>query len=577
MSEERYLGTWQRMHIQRRRLIRSLAIAAAGGSAIGLTGCSSKRAPSAGPGSAQAPAQQTGGAPQPGGVLNVIAKYNPTSLDPHLSSGGSERSFQSAAMSRPLRFKSGPDPKVAADHDVEPDLALSAESPDAITWTLKLRRGATFHDLPPVNGHAVEAEDIKTTYTRFLAIPGNPNRGALGMIDPTQIEVPASDTVVFRLKYPYAPFRSMLASPVYSWILPREAAGGGYDPAKQLIGSGPFLLDTATPDVAYTFKKNSSWYQKGQPNIDGLRFAIIPTTAQQLAQFTSGNLDEASAGINDLDTTKRTNPKASVLSISANNPNPIYMQLGDPASPFQDVRLRRALSMALDRQALGKTAFGGQFDTYVFVPPTLGKWALSASDLDANTAQYFKYNPPEAKKLLEAAGASNLALKFAFVANGPFDEAYRSFYQTIGNMLQAVGLKITLVDQDYRKDFIAGGHGSRQGFFDKDLILFGGVAQYTGADEYLFNYFGSKSTSNQERLSDPDYDAMLAKARTIVDAGEQLKAYRGVQTYLAEKMLVVTTASGYSYTFVQPWVHSYDPSGSYGVATETYAKLWLKK
>ena len=564
--------------IARRSLLRRAAIGATGLAGTSLVACGSKPGASNGGAASQSGAGNAAGAPQLGGTLQVVSRSNTKTLDPHVTSGGTDRTLQSGALSRPLRFKSGPDPKIAADHDIEPDLALTLESPDAVTWTLKLRHDANFQDIAPVNGHAVEAEDVKQTYVRFLKTPNNPNLGALDMIDATQIDTPASDTVVFRLKYPYAPFQKTLASGVYSWVLPREAVAGAFDVGKQLIGSGPFILESATPDVAYVLKKNPNWYQRGQPYVDGVRFAIVPATAQAEAQFTSGNLDELSAiGINDLDTMKRNNPKARVITTPANNPNPIYVQMGDPTSPFQDIRVRRALSMALDRDAIGKSSFGGQYDTFVFVPPTLGKWALTVKELDPSVAQYFKYNPSEAKKLLDAAGASNLALKFAFIANGPFDEAYRALYQTIGSMLQGIGLKITLFDQDYAQDFIKGGHGSRQGYFDKDVIVFGGVAQYTEADEYVFGYFHSKSTSNQEHLHDPTYDGMIDKARTIVNENDRLKAYIDVQKYLAQQMYAVPTASGLSFTMIPPSVYNYDPSSSYSICTETYAKLWLKK
>ena len=576
MASSRYwLGVSQRQ-FARRALVRRAACGTAGLIGASLAGCASKSKQTAQQPSVSSP-KSAATEPKSGGTLNVVANYNAKNLDPHLTSGGTERPLQSAAMSRPLRFKSGADPKVAADHDVEGDLALSAESPDAVTWTLRLRPDAKFQNLPPVNGHAVEAEDIKATYTRFLTIPRNPNHGALTMVDPAQIEAPDSHTVVFKLKYPYAPFPMILASPVYSWILPREGAAGGYDLTNTLIGSGPFILESATPDVAYVFRKNPDWFEKGRPYVDHLRFAVIPAMAQRIAQFSAGNLDElTSIGINDRAAVKQANTSAATVTIPANNPNPIYMQLGDPTSPFQDIRLRRALSMALDRATLGKTAFGGEYDTFVFVPPTLGKWSLSVKDLDASTAQYYKYNPSRAKQMLQAAGAADLALRLAFIANGPFPGSYKTFYESVGSMLQGAGLKITLVDQDYHKDFIDAGKGSRQGYFPKDMLLFAGVAQYTSPDEYLFNYFDSRSTSNQEHLKDSGLDAMLTKARALVNSEAQLKAYLDIQRYIAENMFAVTTASGFSYTFLRPGVQNYNPSSSYAVGTETYAKLWLK-
>src|SRR5207244_5657973 len=88
----------------------------------------------------------------------------------------------------------------------------------------------------------------------------DPNRSVFDMIDADQIQTPDPQTVVLRLKYPYAPFRSLLAAPAYSWIVPREAMAGAYDPSRTVIGSGPFILENAQPDIAYTYRRNPEWF-----------------------------------------------------------------------------------------------------------------------------------------------------------------------------------------------------------------------------------------------------------------------------------------------------------------------------
>jgi peptide/nickel transport system substrate-binding protein len=310
-----------------------------------------------------------------------------------------------AVMSRLLRFKTERDQLVAENRDVENDLATSVESADAVTWTIKLRPDAKFQNVPPVSGHAVEAEDIKATFARAIGEPKNPFKGILSaIIDPNQLETPAHDTVVFKLKYPYSPFRKALASTNYGWIFPREALGGGYDPTKQMIGSGPFLFDHYTPDVEVAFRKNPDWFEKGRPYLDTLRYPVIPDAAQRSAQFTSGHLDVLMAQVNDFATLKQSNPKATVTNSHAQGLGIIWFQLGDPSSPWQDIRLRQALSMAIDRDALGKAVYANDFDLAFNLGASFGKWALSMGDLPASTAQYYQYNPAEAKKLLQAAG-----------------------------------------------------------------------------------------------------------------------------------------------------------------------------
>jgi len=574
MVGERYWMRRLQIRAGRRRLLGGIAASGAGLTAAALAACGG-RPSQPGPSSSAKPSQA---APQPGGTLNVYLPYNPT-LDPQKSSAAAQQSV-GGTYSRIFAFKTGADPNIITDHDVENDLGVSAESPDGVTWTVKLRPDARFQNLPPVNGHAVEAEDIKASFARAVdPATNNPNRGSLNMIDPAQIQTPDKTTVVFKLAYPYAPFVKTLASPSYSLILPREA-GSGFDPLKTAIGSGPFIVDSVTPDVAYIYKKNPDWFQKGRPYVDSVRVAIVPDRAAELAQFAAGNLDELVLSENpgDAQTAVQQVPKAQVFKGQRATPYPLYFQMGaDSGSPFLDIRVRRAVSMAIDRDALSQVIFLGQGDQTVYVPAYMGKWSLKVRDLPADIQQYYKYNLAEAKKLLEAAGATNLQIKLAYVVNGPSLFAptpdYKKHVETIGNMLNAAGIKTVLITNDYNKDFIDAGKGSRQGYFDKDTIMFVNLGSFSDADEWLFGYFHSKSTSNQEHLSDPAYDALVDKQRTLVNEDERLKAVLDIQKYLADKLYAPSTVGTYEWNLVLPRVQNYQYSDSLGKMAETYAKL----
>jgi peptide/nickel transport system substrate-binding protein len=514
-------------------------------------------------------------APKPGGNLNIFVQTN-YPLDPQKVSALAQQ-IPGGAMSRLFQYKTNTDPSTITNHELQPDLGLSAESSDAITWTIKLRPDAKFQNTPPVNGHTVEAEDIKATFTRALdPSTSNPNKAALGMMDATQIQTPDKTTVVFKLAYPYAPFRSILASPTYAWIFPREVLGGGWDPTKQVIGSGPFILDNVQPDVAFSYRRNPDYFGAPLPYVDTMRVAITPDASQQLAQFTVGNLDEIE--VRDpftVPAVKQNNPKANMAKVLAGNATPLYFQLGDPSSPFTDIRLRQAVSMAIDRDAVGKAVYNGDTVQVVFVPGSMGKWSLPVSKLSPEIAQYYKYSPADAKKLLDAAGQSNLQVRFAnpFFSLGSPDTS--KAVEVINGMFTAIGIKSTIVNLNYNQDFVDSGKGMRQGYFDKDYIVFGNTSPYTDADDWLFSYFHSKSLSNGEHLSDPALDAMIDKQRTLVNEDERVQAVQGIQKYIAEKLYVPSTVGSYRYEFTQPRVRNYCFSDSLGKQTEMYAKIWL--
>jgi ABC-type transport system substrate-binding protein len=563
--------------VPRRRIVRRRVLAAAvwGGTALSgsaLLACGNRK-----PSGQATPKGLIGLAstPTPGGNLSIFVQTN-YPLDPQKVSALAQQ-IPGGAMSRLFKYKTSTDPATITNHDLEPDLGLSAESPDAVTWTVKLRADAKFQNTAPVNGHAVEAEDIKAAFVRALdPATSNPNRAALSMMDSAQIQTPDKSTVVFKLAYPYAPFRSILASPSYSWIFPREVLGGGWDPTRQVIGSGPFILDNAQPDVAFSYKRNPGYFGAPLPYVDTMRVAITPDANQQLAQFSAGNLDEIE--VRDpftVPAVKQNNPKANMAKVLAGNATPLYFQLGDPASVFNDVRVRRAISMAIDREAVGKAVYNNDYLQTVFVPRSMGKWSLAVEKLDPSIGQYYKYNPGEAKKLLDAAGQSGLQVRFVnpFFSLGSPDTA--KAVEVINGMFTAIGIKSTIVNLNYNQDFVDAGKGMRQGYFDKDFIVFGNTSPYTDADDWLFSYFHSKSLSNGEHLNDPALDALIDKQRTLVNEDERVKAVQEIQKYIADKMYVPSTVGSYRYEFTQPRVRNYNFSDSLGKQTEMYAKIWL--
>jgi len=578
----------------RRQVLRAAGLGSLGLAGVWLAGCArsspggvaTKPAPSASSGTnpnqliGRTGAQQAGETPQTGGIYNYAVTGNPPTLDPHRSSSGAAADALSPAMSRLLRFKAGWEVAASDNHDTEPDLALSLESPDAVTWTAKLRPGVKFQNTAPVNGHAVEAEDIKATFTR-ASDAANPNRGSLDMIDPSQIQTPSADTVVFKLKYPYAPFPKTLASPSYSWILPREA-GSGYDPAKTMVGSGPFIFDSYTPDVAYSYKKNPDYWEKGKPYVDGVKVAVVPTFGAQLAQLTAGNLDYlGNIAQNDLPAAQAQNPKAEAITNWGPGDGQLYFPWGDPPSKFRDIRIRQAISLAIDRDALSKLAFDGKCIPTFYSPQGLGKWSLKMEDLPPDTAQWYKFDLARSKQLLKDAGADILSVVLTSPSPlPPSGEAVwlKAMREAVYNMLKALPWQINLVLIDYNRDWVGGGKGVRYGIPSPDTFVYGPLEGRTDVDEYIFGWYGGKSTTNLSHLKDDKLDAMIDTARKTVNEADRVKAYIDTQKYMAQQMFSVAgNAGGLQYVLVGPRVHNYLYVDAHSTGESTWANLWLKR
>lgn len=520
---------------------------------------------------------QTG--PQSGGTFTTYWPSNPPSMDPQADPVGATTSFACAAMSSLLRFQLTPDPQTGSNHVVVPELASRWETPDFINWIMHLNPNARFLGAPPVNGRAVESEDVKETFARGASAPWSPNREVVAAIDASQVDTPDAQTVQFRLPRPYTPLFQLLASVPDSLIFPREALSGSYNVAGLIIGSGPFYLASYTPDIGVVLRRNPQYFESGLPYIDTVRQVIAPGRDDQLAQFTAGNLDVLRVGPSDLAAATASNPSAQVIQGSGEDNYVIYFRL-DGQSPYIDGRLRRAVSEAIDRDAIGTALYGGQYELGFAVSPIMGQQALSFDQLDSSAQQYYSFNPADATQLLQAAGYPNgLEAKLAYPA-GAFGPEFDALAQMIFDMLSALGLNLTLVPLDYTDDYLGGGNGYAYGNFQADTMLLTRVHPFSTVDEYCYVPYYSKSAGNIEhiddsRVSDP-LDVMIDQARAVADPRLSAQPYLDIQKRLAEKMYAVGGLPvGYTYTLTQPWVQNYPYVPEAASIGRAWRTLWL--
>ena len=570
MGRVRYWSKSRQTALSRRRLI---VATATGGASLALVRCSSRSKAGSHAIGGSSPGQAAAETPRAGGTLNTFIPVNPASLDPQRTKSIPAISVASHVMSRLFRHKTGLDPTVALSMELENDLAASAESPDGLTWTVKLRPDAKFQNIAPVSGHAVEAEDVKATFERALTDPKSTAKIALLMMDANQIEAPVQDTVVFKLRYPYGPFQQTLTDGTASWVFPREALAGAYDPAKRAIGSGPFVLDSYAPDVALDYRRNPAWFERGRPYIDGEHTTIVPNTSQQVAQFSAGHLDELPVTQTNLDAVKRAVPGATVVTSPEINPYYIYGHMDEPASPYRDARVRQALSLAIDRAAIGKVVFNGQYHNNGVLPSWRGPWAVAPDQL-GDASKYFTYNLAEAKQLLAASGAAGQIhqLVYPSPAHGP---EFDTIAQMINPMLNAAGFKMELVAVDYEREFLP---RIAMGKYPIDTLVF--TIQFGGTsipEVALFNNLVPGATNNHAHVDDPTLTSMCTKMIGTLNDSERLKRVQEIQRYEADKMYYIFgIPTGNQYTLIQPKVRGYAYSLDLSTAgTETYAKLWL--
>lgn len=207
---------------------------------------------SAGESSDEGPDDKDGGttAPKSGGTYTILTPADPDMLDPHRQSSIYTHMLAGLVYNKLVTYETGPD-AAYTDYNVVPDLAERWEvSDDGKTYTFHLRE-AYWHDVEPVNGRQLTAQDVVSTMERIINLPGH-QAALLSVVE--SIVAQDDQTVVFTLKQPFAPFLNFMANH-FMWILPKEAIDGKVDLATDAIGTGPFVLEKWEDNVQATYKK----------------------------------------------------------------------------------------------------------------------------------------------------------------------------------------------------------------------------------------------------------------------------------------------------------------------------------
>lgn len=564
----------------RRRLLGTAAIGSAGAAFIAACGGTSNNDKQS-VGVQSTPSGATGGTrpgetPKVGGsVATRIAATPP--LDPITNTTVTAQTAASFPYSRLLKLKTDSDPKTADNYEPIPDLASGYEvTAEGLQFTFKLKP-ATFHDKPPVNGRAATAEDVKITLERFRTDPKNTNRAIFGTAESPvvdSVQTPDERTIVFKLAKPFGPFLSLLANAQYLWVMPKEVVAGTMDPSKTQIGTGPFVYESLQPDIEVKYKRNPSYFDAGKPYLDEMRLIVLTDSTQEVVQYQAKRLDVAAIPYEQVAEVKKSNADSQVVKfLSATVPFLSPQQRG--SSPFKDERVRRALSLAVDRNAMLDLSWGGEGVWQNMVPASFGRWWVDPKT-DA-AGKWSKFDLKESVALLKAAGydeTKRLDFKYIYTPNG-YTVRYNQWAESVAGMLKETKiLNPQITPSDYLSEYIKSGgvfYGNYEGV---GFMLQSG---FSDANDYLRNPLHSGSARNHAGISDPQLDALLDKQQATVDTNERLKVVHEVQRYIMDKMYYAPMFIGPDYIFLQAPVRNYFVRRGYGAGIESFGDLWLAK
>lgn len=492
-------------------------------------------------GTTLAPSVTRGQTPKRGGTL-TLRLWDPPHWDPMLTIAYKTHIPYTFSHSRLLRHKAGPN-VTPGTFPIEGDLAESWSQPNDTTYVFKLRKGARFHAKPPVNGREVTAEDVRYSVERFLTVKGNANAYMLKSVG--SVEAVDKHTVKFTLKEPFAWFLDMIANPIALPIIAKEIVDkfGDLKQQESVIGTGPYVLDSYRPNVGYTLVRNPNYFLPGLPYIDRIEVSVDEDNASRIAAFLAGKYDvgwEFPGVINRTDwvqvkdALKTRRPHLRTLEFPGNVSYHISMRTDQ--KPFSDVRVRQAMSMALDRPGYIDALFEGVgVANPPGVPLALKEWSLPIDQLGEG-AKNFKYNPAEAKRLLAAAGYPN-GFQGTICFHGYGSGIVQDQAQLVLKSLKDIGIEARLDTKEY------GAYISTCFYGKFDSMAFGPQTPFLDPDNFLFGQYYPGELKNQSHINDPIVADMLVRQRRTFDAVKRKELVHEIQRYLAKQVYYTTTVS----------------------------------
>ncbi len=445
-----------------------------------------------------------------GETLVIGVETDPLNLDPRLSTDALSARIEQLVYSSLLTLNER--------MELVGDLAERWEQPDPTTYVFHLRRGVAFHD-----GAELTANDVVHTFHSIMEPDlASPKRESFDKV--ANVEALDRYTVLFSLSEPFAPF---LTSVVLG-IVPKHVSNGNEGLSRRPIGSGPFRFSSWSQGERLELVANDSYFE-GPPQVSRLVFRIIPDATVRLLALEQGSVDLLQNNIPP-DLLPRIEASSELAFRKAQGTNYTYLGMNLQVPPFNDVRVRRAVAHAIDREALIRHVLKGLAVPASSMLPS-SHWAFAPNLL------VYTYEPHMAAALLDDAGYRDPdgpggQPRFTVTFKTSQNEVTRLIGEVLQDEFSRVGIALKVQTYEWGTLFA----DIKAGNFQLYALTWVGITE----PDIYYHVFHSHSTpphgANRGGYANPEVDALLELGRATLDQAERARIYGRVQQILAQEL-----------------------------------------
>lgn len=448
--------------------------------------------------------------------VQIGVASDPVSLDPHGANEAVANTINAAIYDGLVYLDS--------NSNIQLRLAESLEQIEDTVWEAKIREGVYFHD-----GSELNAEAVKLSLDRVRDPEvASPVAFLFGMV--TEVRVVDEYTVHIETEFPFAPLPSHLAHTAGSIISPtlieqsyEDLANGGNPFAavnEQPSGTGSFKFENQDPGNSVSLSKNEEYWGEDAANVDELTFRVIPESATRIAELETGGIDINLTVFPSDITRLESNTETKVQQI--NSARLAYLGFNTEVEPFDDVNVRRAIHMAIDKDALVQGIIDGAgIPAHGPISPRINGYSDNINSIE--------YDLEEAKSLLAEAGYAD---GFDVTLLTDDNRERQDLAVALQAQLSELGITVSIDTYEY------GTYLERAGLGQSEIFLGSWGTVTLDADYGLYPVFHSDNVGapgNRSRIVNAELDELLEAARQESDYKTRVNLYEEVQNKLAEE------------------------------------------